>query len=136
MNEILNIIKRFSRDGALHREAVKNNVETIKKLLIHGFIKKVYLYKKVFYELTEKSLPLLELQRKVLLEEIKIAATLYKSPSIFHALLEDVRFLDENHEIAQQCKFLGDWQIKRPVVPSQLTLAKLRYYQKTKGDRQ
>jgi len=58
-----------------------------------------------------------------------VLASLHKPPSIFHTLLDDVRFLDERHAVAEQFKFLGDWQLQRPVVPAQLELSKMRYYQ-------
>jgi hypothetical protein len=42
--------------------------------------------------------------------------------------LGDVRFLDEKNPAANKFLFLGDWQLKRPVVPSQLSLSKYRFY--------
>lgn len=123
------LISRFSKYGVLHREDVKNDLAAVTKLLRHGWLRKMHRGKKVFYELTEKSLPLLEARRKALREEIGILAALHKPPSIFHALLEDVRFIDDTHKSADQFRFLGDWQLGRHVVPSQLELAKLRYYE-------
>ncbi len=126
---MINLIKRLSQNGVLHRDGVKNDKSAIKRLVYHGLLRKVHHGKKVFYELTELAIPVLELWRKALLEEIKILALLHKPPSIFHALLDDARFLDEKHDMAEQFKFLGDWQIQRPAVPAQLELAKLRYFQ-------
>lgn len=125
----INIIRRLAQDGVIHRDDVKNDMDVIKRLIYHGLLRKIHRGRKVFYELTELALPVLELWRRALLEEIKILALLHKPPSIFHALLDDTRFLDEGHNIAEQFKFLGDWQVQRPVVPAQLELAKLRYYQ-------
>lgn len=127
---IINIIARFARTGVLHRDEVKNDMAAVGRLVRHGLLRKVHRKKKVFYELTEKAIPILEARRKALIEEIKILAALHKPPSIFHALLEDVRFLDEKHNAADRFRFLMDWQIQRPVVLSQLELAKLRYYEK------
>jgi DNA-binding transcriptional regulator PaaX len=123
------LIARFSRYGVLHREEVKNDLAAVTRLVQHGWLRKVRRDRKVFYELTDKSVPLLEARRKALREEIEILAALHKPPSIFHALLEDVRFLDDTHRSANHFRFLGDWQLGREVVPSQLQLAKLRYYE-------
>jgi len=127
-SKTLNIIRRLARNGAIHRDEAKNDMDTIKKLVYHGLLRKFHRGKKVFYELTEFSVPVLELWRRVLLEEARVLAFLHKPPSIFHTLLDDVRFLDERHAVAKQFKFLGDWQLQRPVVPAQLELSKMRYY--------
>lgn len=127
--KIINIIRRLAQNGVLHRDEVKNDMKAIERLVYHGLLRKVHRGKKVFYELTGSSVPVLELWRKVLLEEARVLAFLHKPPSVFHALLDDVRFLDEEHDIAEQFRFLGDWQLQRPVVPAQLELAKMRYYQ-------
>jgi len=127
--KILNIIRRLARNGVLHRDEAKNDMEAIERLVYHGLLRKFHRGKKVFYELTESSVPVLELWRKALLEEVRVLAFLHKPPSVFHALLDDVRFLDEDHVVAEQFKFLGDWQLQRPVVPAQLELSKIRYYQ-------
>lgn len=126
--KILNTIRRLARNGVLHRDEAKNDVKVIERLAYHGLLRKVHRGRKVFYELTELSVPVLELWRKALLEEVRVLAFLHKSPSIFHVLLDDVRFLDEDHVVAEQFKFLGDWQLQRPVVPAQLELSKMRYY--------
>ena len=131
-NKTISIIERLSTDGVVHRDEVKNDLVVVERLILHSMVRRVCRNKKVFYELTEKALPILESRRKALLEEITILARLHKPPSIFHALLDDARFVDENHKLAGKFKFLGDWQIKRPVVASQLELAKLRYYEDQK----
>lgn len=128
-DKMFNLFRRLAQNGALHRDEVKNDMSAIERLVYHGLLRKIHRGKKVFYELTELSVPALELWRKALLEEVRVLAFLHKSPSVFHALLNDVRFLDEKHAAAEQFKFLGDWQLQRPVVPSQLELSKLRYYQ-------
>ncbi len=130
---MIKLIERFARDGVLHREEVKNERAAVARLVTHGWVRKVHRNKKVFYELTEKALPLVEARRKALREEIGILALLHKPPSLFHALLEDARFLDTTHPRADRYKLLGDWQLGKPVVPSQLQLAKLRYYQHHTG---
>lgn len=130
LNETLKVIGLLARSGVVHRDEVKNSMGVIERLVYHGLVRKVCRGKKVFYELTVKALPILESRRKTLLEDIKILANIHKPPSIYHIILDDIRFLDEQHEAAEQFRFLGDWQIQRPVVPSQIELAKLRYYQK------
>lgn len=130
LNGTLKIIDLLAQNGVVHRDEIKNNIGVIERLVYHGLVRKVCRNKKVFYELTVKALPILESRRKALLEDIRTLASLHKPPSIYHVILDDVRFLDEQHEAAEQFKFLGDWQFQRSVVPSQLELAKLRYYQK------
>ncbi len=128
--ETLRIFDVLARNGVAHRDQVKNYQEAIERLVYHGFARKVCRNKKVFYELTCKALPMIESRRRRILEELSTLAMLHKPPSVFHALLDDARFLDESHEAAEKFKLLGDWQIQRNIVPSQLELAKLRFYQK------
>lgn len=123
-----NILKRFARFGVMHREAVKNDPAALKHLLNQGFARKAYRSGRVFYELTEKALPLLECQRKKLLEDARMQALIDERSAVHCALLDDVRFLDEKDPEAQKFIFLGDWQLKKPVVPAQLLLAQLRFY--------
>lgn len=130
MSNIINLIARFAREGILHREEVKNDKAAVIKLMRMGLVKKIHRNRKIFYELTEKSVPILDARRKVLFEEAKIMAAMCKLPSIFHALVNDSRFLDEKHSAAARFKFLGDWQLLRPVVSAQLELARTRFYKK------
>jgi len=125
---IIKIIRLLSRFGVVHREEVKNDLDVIHRFLNLGLIRKVHRNRKVFYELTEKALPLLEAWRKAVYEEAKIVAAVHKPPSVYHALIGDVRFIDERHPAARAFQFLGDWQLSRPVVSSQIKLAQLRYY--------
>jgi len=125
---IIKIIRLFSRFGVVHREEVKNDLNLIRRLLNLGFIRKIHRNRKVFYELTEKALPLLEAERKVIYEEARIMAAVHKLSSVYHALISDVRFINEGHPAAKAFQFLGDWQLSRPVVPSQIKLAQMRYY--------
>ena len=127
-SQTLRLLSRFSQYGVLHREAVKNNSSAVQRLVRAGVVRKAYKSGRVFYELTNKALPLLESQRKKLLEEIKMQAHLDARNTCYAALLNDVRFLDEKRPEAKAFLFLGDWQLNRPVVPSQLELAKLRFY--------
>jgi hypothetical protein len=122
------IVKRFSRHGVLHREAVKNDRVALGRLVRKGFVRKAYRSGRLFYELTEKALPLLEGQRMKLLEDARMHALIEGQSAFFRALLEDVRFLDEASPEAEAFVFLGDWQLNRPVVPAQLELARLRFY--------
>lgn len=126
--EYLRLLLRFARFGVLHREEVKNNLSVVKQLVRAGVAQKVFRRGKVFYELTPKALPLLELQRRLLLDQAAALEHLPRRSSVSAALLHDVRFLDERHPDARHFLFLGDWQLTRPVVPPQLDLAKYRYY--------
>lgn len=125
----LRLMARFAHHGVLHREEVKNNLPTVNKLMRNGFVQKTYKSGRVFYELTEKALPLLEHHRKKLLEEVKMRALLESRNTFYPSLLDDVRFLDEKKAEAKEFLFLGDWQLNRPVVLPQLELAKLRFYE-------
>jgi len=123
-----NILKRFARFGVVHREAVKNDHAALKHLINQGFARKAYRSGRVFYELTEKALPLLECQRRKLLEDARMHALIDERSAVHRALLDDVRFLNEKNSEAQKYIFLGDWQLKKPVVKSQLLLSQLRFY--------
>lgn len=127
-SKLLSLLAKFARHGVLHREAVKNEMAALKRLLRGGFVSKIYKQGRVFYELTEKTLPLLDHHRKKLLAEVEIRATLPKAPAFYSALLEDVRFVDEKSPEAKEFLLLGDWQLARPLVPAQLALAKHRFY--------
>lgn len=130
MNEtLLKLVAKFTRYAVLHREEVKNDLPTINKLVRNGFVQKTYKSGRVFYELTEKALPLLEHHRKKLLEEAKMKVLLESRNTFYPSLLGDVRFLDEKKAEAKEFLFLGDWQLLRPVVFPQLELAKLRFYE-------
>ena len=123
-----NIMRRFACHGVLHREAVKNDCAALGQLIRRGFARKAYRSGRLFYELTEKALPLLECQRIKLLEDARVHSFIEERSAFFRALLGDVRFLDEASPEAQEFIFLGDWQLTRPVVLSQLLLSQLRFY--------
>lgn len=125
----IKVLTQLSRYGAVHRETLKNDLPTVVKLVRQGYVRKVNKQGKVFYEFTARALPLLELQRQRLMEEAKMAALLHPQSVFYPALVEDLRFLDENRKEAHDFLFLGDWQLTRPVVPAQLELSKYRYYQ-------
>ncbi len=128
--KLTKLLAEFSRNGVLHREKVKNNLRDLQKLLRAGLVCKVYKRGRVFFELTERALPLLDLQRKKLVEEARMRALVEGRSPFYTSLLEDLRFFDEKKPMARDFLLLGDWQLLRPVVPSQLELAKFRYYQK------
>ncbi|MFH1830927.1 MAG: hypothetical protein ABH871_09165 [Pseudomonadota bacterium] len=119
------ILARFMRFGVLHREEVKNDLAVLKKLLRAGLVKKSRKQGRVFYELTEIALPIIEQYRRIILEELRLRALLDRG---FALAAEDVRFLDEHAPEADDFMLLGDWQLAQPVVPAQLELAKLRFY--------
>lgn len=122
------LLSKFLPNGTLHREQLKNELHLVRRLCKRGVLKKTYHRGKVFYELTPQAVPLLEHSRKILLEQAQLEASLSRS-SFFNALLGDLRFLNEKDPHAKHFMFLGDWQLTKPVVPSQLELSKLRYYQ-------
>lgn len=122
------LLSKFLPYGTLHREQVKNELLMVRQLCRRGVLKKAYHRGKVFYELTPQAVPQLEHSRKILLEQAQLEASLSRS-SFFDALLNDLRFLNEKDPHARQFMFLGDWQLTKPVVPSQLELSKLRFYQ-------
>lgn len=121
-------LSKFLPYGTLHREQVKNELLMVQRLCRRGVLKKTFHRGKVFYELTPQAVPLLEHSRKILLEQAQLEAALSRS-SFFRALLGDLRFLNEKDPLAKHFMFLGDWQLTKPVVPSQLELSKLRFYQ-------
>jgi hypothetical protein len=122
------LLGRLSRFGVVHREAVKNDLSTLTRFICKGWVKKVYRQGRVFYELTDRALPLLEQERQCLYEEAKLCALLETEHSVYTPLVSDVRFLDDKKPEASRFLFLGDWQLVRPVVRPQLELAKLRFY--------
>lgn len=124
----LKLLRTFAANGVVHRDEVKNSLSSLNGLVRAGYVEKVPRQGMVFYQLTAKSLPLLESLRKSFLEEARVLAQLSRSRHGYKALVDDLRFLDENSEAARRFRFLGDWQLQRPVVPSQLELARLRYY--------
>lgn len=126
----LNLLKKLSRFGVLHRNDLKNDLALLKKFLRRGWAVPVFKKGRVYYQLTEKSLALLEEYRQELWHQAKLGHLLYPNSNAYRALVEDLRFLDEKHPVAREFLFLGDWQLKRPVVPSQLALAQYRYFQK------
>ena len=123
----LKTLRQFSRFGILHRDDVKNYLGEVEKLITKGFVQKTYRKGKVFYELTPRAIPILELERTSLLAEVKMFAQLTKSSSIYNRFLEDIRLLNEKDKKAADFIFLNDWQLKDPVVPAQLELSKFRY---------
>ncbi len=91
-------------------------------------VRRVRKRKRVFYELTQQAIPLLESQRRIFLEQIRQRAFLSPQATIYPALLEDIRFVNERHPMAKEFLFLGNWDLQRPVARFQLELAQHRYY--------
>ncbi len=123
-----NLLEKFSHFGVLPRAAVKNQEDDLRPLLWCHFVRKVPKKGRVFYELTEKSLPLLEEYRQVLQHKASLLRKLTPHAKFYRALLEDLRFLDETNPRAEEFRFLGDWHLTRPVMASQLKLSQMRYY--------
>ena len=131
-NNLSRLFARFSRYGVLRREEVKNDLAALHSLVRAGLVQRAMKSGRVFYELTEQSLPLLEQQRRILLEELRLRSLL--DPRLV-PLTDDVRFLDEQSPEADVFRLLGDWQLKRSVVASQLELAKLRFFRERVPER-
>jgi len=123
-----NLFNKFSRFGVLSRSDVKNDRADLRYLLKNGLVRKAVLKGHVFYELTEKALPLLDEVRQVLLHKASLLNRLTPHAKLYRALLEDLRFLDEKNFKAEEFRLLGDWHLMRPVVSSQLKLSQMRFY--------
>lgn len=124
-----NLFRKMSRYGVVSRSDTKNDLPALHYFLKNNVARRVVQKRRVFYELTEKALPLLEKRRQVLLHEASLLKQLIPHGKVYRALLEDLRFLDEKNPQAEYFRLLGDWHLLRPVVSSQLALAQLRYYQ-------
>lgn len=124
------IFKEMAPEGVLHREGLKNYPKEVKRLERSGLVAKAYRRGRVFYELTPKALPLLEHCRRQLVEEAQLRARMEPRSFLYRSLLEDLRFVDERRPEASEFRFLGDWQLTRPVVVAQLLLSQQRFYQK------
>lgn len=118
----------MSHFGVLPRSAVRNDLGDLRYLLKNGVVRKVVRKGRVFYELTEKALPLLDDYRQVLLHKAALLNRLTPHAKLYRALLEDLRFLDEKNPKAEEFRLLGDWHLMRPVVSSQLKLSQMRFY--------
>lgn len=129
-NESLKLLSRLGAWGVLHRDQTKNEVKALRRFLKKGYVSKVYRKKKVFYQLTETALPLLEWYRQQLVFRVRIEQALKGRASPFYAaLLGDLRFLDESRREAEPYRFLGDWQLLRPVNKYGLALSQERFYE-------
>ncbi len=122
------LFNKMSHFGALSRSAVKNDRSDLRYLMKNDFVRRVVRKGRVFYELTEKSLPLLDEYRQVLLHKASLRNRLTPHARFYRSLLGDLRFLDEKNPRAGEFLLLGDWHLLRPVVSSQLKLSQMRYY--------
>lgn len=122
------LFNKMSHFGVLPRSAVRNDLGDLRYLLKNGVVRKVVRKGRVFYELTEKALPLLDDYRQVLLHKAALLNRLTPHAKLYRALLEDLRFLDEKNPKAEEFRLLGDWHLMRPVVSSQLKLSQMRFY--------
>lgn len=122
------LFNKMSHFGVLPRSAVRNDLGGLRYLLKSGVVRKVVRKGRVFYELTEKALPLLDDYRQVLLHKAALLNRLTPHAKLYRALLEDLRFLDEKNPKAEEFRLLGDWHLMRPVVSSQLKLSQMRFY--------
>lgn len=130
-NNKLRLLLKMTPFGVVTRDQVKNDLSAIKGMVRNGLVKKAYKRGKVFYELTQKAIPLLNGVRLKLQEEAKLKSLLHpRKQDFYRALLDDVRFLDTRKSEAKDFLFLGDWRLHHPPVLAQLLLSQLRFYQK------
>ena len=128
-NTYLRLLDKYAKDGVVHREVTKNDLPALKYLLAQGYAEKVRKKREVFYQLTEKALPLLDTHRQVLLDQAELLKQLQPRSKLYKALLEDLRFFDEKRAEAREFRFLGDWQLHRPPNKYQLALAQERFFE-------
>lgn len=126
--KLINLVEKFATFGVLHRNQIKNDLVTLRRLIKRGYVEKVYKKRQVFYQLTKLALPLLDYVRQTQLSRAQLMASLHPRSLFYRALIEDIRFLDESRPMAQDWMFLGDWRLTKPPNRYQLTLAQLRYY--------
>lgn len=124
-----NLFSKLARYGVMSRDEVRNDAKAVRSLVRRALIKKVYRRGHVFYQLTEKSLSLLDEYRQLLVHQARFFYKLHPRSVFYHFLLEDLRFLDEKKKEARQFLFLGDWQLTRPPNRYQLALSQLRYFE-------
>lgn len=118
--EFENLLRKLTKFGVAHRDEVKHFASLLQGLLKRKLLKKVYKKGKVYYEFTDQALPFLEDYRQGLFSRVKNLNEGFPRRKVYSALLGDLRFLDESDPVAEEFRFLGDWQLKEPVVPSQL----------------
>lgn len=125
----LQLFEKFTREGVVHREGTKNNLAELKYLMDLGYVDKVRKKAAVFYQLTEKALPLLEAYRHVLLYRVQMLKQLHPRSQFYRALLEDLRFFPAQRRESRDFKFLGDWQLHRSPDKYQLALSQERFFE-------
>ncbi len=130
-NTFETVLRKLATFGVVERDQVKNDLTALRSLVRRGYVQKVHKKGRVFYELTLKSLPWLDTLRKLLLQTAKLKMFFYPHRShLYHALVEDVRFLDTTRKEVQKFQFLGDWHLNQKPVRAQLLLSQFRFYQK------
>ena len=125
----------LARHGVLHRGEFTNCRPSLQRLLKKRYVKKAHLHGKVYYQLTENALPLLDDYRNKQLYSVLIQTKLQPRARVYQAMLGDLRFLDEKNAEAQKYMFLGDWQLRRKVTAAQLELAQQRYFEAVSKNR-
>lgn len=126
--EMDRLFGKLAKQGVLSSYEVRGYAEALKSLLAAKLVQPNRKRKKVFYELTDKALPQLENHRLELMAKLKKLSSFSPRSKVYQALLEDVRFLDESKPEAKDFMLLGRWNLTRPVVSSQLLLARYRYF--------
>lgn len=123
------LFAKLAKEGVVHREVTKNDLVALDYYLNQGYVEKVLKEREVYYQLTEKSLPLLEWYREVLLNHASFLRELHPRSRLYEALLTDLRFFDEKRAEARAFKFLGDWQLQSTPNKYQLALAQTRFFE-------
>ena len=134
LNSIESLMNKMAKFGVVSRDAVKHFNESLRRLMGINLVRKVFKKGRVYFEFTKEALPLLENYRKELLARLEKLRLVFPRKKVFSTLLSDLRFLDESEPLAGEFRFLGDWQLKEPVVRSQLELAKLKYFDELKSN--
>ena len=122
--------KILAKEGVSTPIELRNAFGDLKFLLRKGWVAKKRRGAKVYYELTEKSLPLLNLYRLLLLNQAKLETYWHSKNQQLRGLLGDLRFLNPASETAEKYQLLGDWQLRYEVLSNHLKLAHLQYYEK------
>jgi len=126
----LKLLEKLVKNGVATPTDLKNVRSELRKLVRRGWVDKKIRSGKVYYELTGRSVPFLNNYRRMLLHEVQMEAQMVPQNQQIKALLGDLRFLDPHSKTAKKYKFLGDWQLRHPVLPNHLKLAHLQYYER------
>jgi len=134
-SDFYNVLEKLLKYGVSHREELKHYARPLQGLVKKKWVEKLHRKGKVFYAFTEEALPFLEEYRQRRVLELKVLNKVFPRNKVYSALLGDLRFLDEDAREAEDFRFLSDWQLKEPVLPSQLALSKERFFERWNASR-